>query len=124
GGLNEAFVGTALKIKNLSLGVSTGYLFGEKDYSNRLTFNNDTVAFYKANYETTTRYGGMFLKAGAQYAFKLKKPGEFFKLGAYGNLRGNYTANKNENIETFTYDQNGSSTRIDSVFSKSDVKGK
>lgn len=124
GGLNEAFVGTALKIKNLHLGVSTGYLFGEKDYSNRLIFNNDTVAFYKANYETTTRYGGMFLKAGAQYSFKLKKPGEFFKLGAYGNLRGNYTANKNENIETFTYDQNGGTSRIDSVYSKSDVKGK
>ena len=124
GGLNEAFVGTALKIKNLNLGVSTGYLFGEKDYSNRMSFQNDTVAFYKSNYETTTRYGGMFLKAGAQYSFKLKKTGEKLFLGAYGNLRGNYTAKKSENIETFTYDQNGGLSRIDSVYSKSDIKGK
>ncbi len=122
GGLNEAFVGTALRLKKLSLGVSTGYLFGEKDYSNRLAFNNDSVSFYKANYETTTRYGGMFLKAGAQYSFKIKDG--TFKLGAYGNLRGNYTANKNENIETFKYDQTGSAIRIDSIYSKTDIKGK
>ena len=124
GGLNEAFVGTALKIKNLNIGFSTGYLFGEKDYSNRLSFQNDTVAFYKSNFETTTRYGGMFLKAGAQYSFKLKKKGERFSLGAYGNLRGNHTAKKSENVETFSYDQNGGTTRIDSVYSKSDIKGK
>lgn len=122
GGLNEAFVGTALKIKNLSMGVSTGYLFGEKDYSNRLIFKNDSVAYYKANYETNTRYGGMFLKAGAQYGFKIKEG--MFRLGAYGNLKGNYTASKDRKVETFSYDQNGSVTRIDSVYSESGVKGK
>ena len=122
GGLNEAFVGTALKIKNLSLGVSTGYLFGEKDYSNRLIFKNDSVVFYKSSYETNTRYGGMFLKAGAQYGFKIKDG--MFRLGAYGNLRGNYTASKDQKVETFTYDQNGSIAQIDSVYSTKGVKGK
>lgn len=122
GGLNEAFAGTALKIKNLNLGVSTGYLFGEKDYSNRLLFLNDSVAYYKANYETNTRYGGMFLKAGAQYGFKIKDG--MIRLGAYGNLKGSYTASKDQNVETFTYDQNGNTTQIDSVYSNTGVKGK
>ncbi len=122
GGLNEAFVGTALKINNLSLGISTGYLFGEKDYSNRLLFKNDSVAFYKSNYEINTRYGGMFVKAGAQYGFKIKEG--MIRLGAYGDLKGNYTASRDKKVETFTYDQNGSISRIDSVYSTTGVKGK
>ena len=122
GGINEAFAGTALKIKNFSLGVNTGFLFGEKDYNTRIAFKNDSVAYAKGNYETTTRFGGMFFKAGAQYGFKIK--GGYFRLGAYGNLKKTYSAKKDENIETFNYDQNGASVRIDSVYSVTGVKGK
>ena len=121
GGLNEAFVGTALKIKNLNLGVSTGYLFGEKNYSNQLIFKNDSVAFYKANYETNTRYGGMFLKVGAQYGFKLKDG--MFRLGAYGNVRGNFEARKDQKVSTFNFNQDGATVQIDSVYSQTDIKG-
>ena len=35
GGLNQAFIGTGIKIKNLSLGINAGYMFGSKDYSTK-----------------------------------------------------------------------------------------
>ena len=35
GGVNEAFIGTALKIKNFNIGFNSGYLFGSKDYNTK-----------------------------------------------------------------------------------------
>ena len=122
GGVNEAFVGTALKIKNFSIGFNTGYLFGEKSYNTRLIFNNDTVSYYKANYETQTLYGGLFLNAGVQYAVKIK--GGIFRLGAYGNLKNQYNATRDDLRETYAEDANGASSRIDSVYENNDQKGK
>lgn len=127
GGINEAFVGTALRIKKFSAGISTGYLFGEKVYNTRLSFNNDSVAYQKANYENSTRFGGMFLNAGIQYAFDLKKGGKKngeLRLGAYGNLKKSYNANRDVLRETFQYSSNGGYTQIDSVFASNDQKGK
>ena len=43
GGVNEAFIGTAIRIKNFSIGFNTGYLFGDKDYDTKLVFI-DSVA--------------------------------------------------------------------------------
>ncbi|HEY9364009.1 MAG TPA: hypothetical protein VIQ00_12140, partial [Chitinophagaceae bacterium] len=122
GGVNEAFIGTALKLKNFSIGFNTGYLFGEKSYNTRLMFNNDTVSYYKANYETKTLYGGIFLNAGMQYAIKIK--GGVFRLGAYGNLKNQYNATRDDLRETYAEDANGASSRIDSVYEKNDQKGK
>jgi hypothetical protein len=122
GGVNEAFIGTALKIKNFSIGFNTGYLFGEKSYNTRLMFNNDTVSYYKANYETQTLYGGLFLNTGVQYAIKIK--GGVFRLGAYGNLKNQYHATRDDLRETYAEDANGASSRIDSVYENNDQKGK
>ena len=50
GGINEAFIGTALRLKNFSIGFNTGYLFGNKDYSSRLLLSNDSSDyFYSSN---------------------------------------------------------------------------
>lgn len=122
GGINEAFVGTALKIKNFSFGLSSGYLFGEKDYNTRLEFNNDTVSYYKANYESKTRFGGMFLNAGVQYAAKIKDG--VIRLGAYGNLKQQYNATRDDLRETYNFDPSGGFARIDSVYENKDQKGK
>jgi hypothetical protein len=122
GGVNEAFIGTALKLKNFSIGFNTGYLFGEKSYNTRLMFNNDTVSYYKANYETKTLYGGIFLNAGVQYAIKIK--GGVLRLGAYGNLKNQYNATRDDLRETYAEDANGASSRIDSVYENNDQKGK
>ena len=99
GGINEAFAGTALKIKNFSIGFNTGYLFGEKDYSTRLIFKDDSITYYKANYASNTRFGGMFFGGGIQYAIDLKKNGKknrVFRLGSYGNLKQQFTGSRDD----------------------------
>ena len=37
GGANQAFIGTG-KIKNFSIGINAGYMFGSKDYSTQAYF--------------------------------------------------------------------------------------
>ncbi len=122
GGINKAFVGTAFKFNNFSIGLNTGYLFGQKDYTTRLLFQNDTVQYNKASYETKTNFGGMFLDAGIQYTIKLKKD-DYLRLGAYSNLKTTYSGTRDRTIETFEYDVNGAPTRIDSVSSVTGEKG-
>ena len=127
GGVNQAFIGTALRLKNLSLGFNTGYLFGEKDYSSRLIFSNDSVNYKNSNYASNTRFGGMFFNAGIQYAISLKKDGKkngVFRLGAYGNLKQQYSASRDDLRETFYYDANGATATEDSVYTDNDQKGK
>jgi len=125
GGVNEAFIGTALKIKNFSIGVNSGYLFGSKDYSTRLgIFNDSADYFYSANYETKTRFGGMFLNAGIQYAIRLKG-NTILRLGAYGTMQRQYNASKDDKRETITYDAStGNVTKIDSVFEMIGQRGR
>ncbi|MEP6583728.1 MAG: hypothetical protein ABJA90_05665 [Ginsengibacter sp.] len=122
GGVNEAFIGTALRVKNFSIGFNTGYLFGEKDYDTKLIFI-DSVAFYKADYDTKTRFGGLFLNAGFQYGLKIK--GGILRFGAYGNLQQQYTVSKDYTVQTFNYNAtSGSVDKIDSVYESIGQKGK
>lgn len=124
GGVNEAFIGTAIRIKNFSIGFNSGYLFGSKDYNTKLSITNDSADyFYSTNYQTTTRFGGVFLNAGVQYAVKIK--GGFLRFGAYGNLQQQYNAKKDDLRETFSYDaSSGATNKIDSVYENSGQTGK
>jgi hypothetical protein len=129
GGVNEAFAGTGLRIKNFSFGVNAGYLFGNKDYSTRLIFLNDSVQYYKSNSATTTNFGGLFLNGGIQYVINLKNKDkarhDIIRLGAYGNLKHDYNATQNILRETFEYNSaTGNPDKIDSVYQKNDQKGK
>lgn len=131
GGTNQAFIGTGFKIKNFSIGINAGYMFGSKDYSTKLTFINDTTFYYLSNSETKTTFGGLFFNAGMQYDIPLahdsKNPKvvtKSLRLGLYGNLQQNLRANKDIIRETIYYDPNGGYFRIDSVFEDKDIKGK
>ncbi|MEO9004469.1 MAG: hypothetical protein ABI288_07020 [Ginsengibacter sp.] len=127
GGINEFFIGTGLRLKNLSLGFNTGYLFGEKDYDTHLSFNNDTVDYHNAHYGTQTRFGGLLFNAGMQYEIALKKNGKkngVFRIGAYGTLKQKYSASRDNIIETYSESTTGTIQRIDSVSSKENEKGK
>ena len=121
GGVNEAFIGTALRLKNFSIGFNTGYLFGSKDYSSSLLISNDSSDyFYSGQYKTTTRFGGTFLKAGIQYGIKIK--GGFLRFGAYGNMEQKYNATKDDIIQTSSYNtSSGNQDKVDSVF---EIRGK
>ena len=123
GGINEAFAGTGIKIKNLSFGINVGYLFGNKDYSTRLIFINDTVQYASSNSATKTNFGGLSINGGVQYATKIK--GGIFKAGAYGNLQQKYNATQDVLRETFSFNANSDEVeKLDSVYEKLDQKGK
>ncbi len=126
GGLSQAHIGTGLRIKNFNLGVNGGYQFGNKNYSTRLTFLNDTVQYSQSNTQTNTNFGGLFLNAGVQYEHKFtnkkNKKVSFLRFGAYGNLKQTMTAERDATIETVLYDAAGNKFRVDSIYENS-VKG-
>jgi hypothetical protein len=124
GGLSEAYTGTGLRIKNFSIGVNVGYLFGNKDYSTRKIFINDTIEYYKSNSATNTSFGGLLLNAGMQYEIKMKKNATL-RIGLYGNMQQKLNARRDVIRETYAYDPNSNSNfRIDSVYQESEVRGK
>lgn len=123
GGANEAFLGTGLRIKNFSFGVNVGYLFGNKDYSTRITFLNDSIAYYSSNSETKTTFGGLIFNGGLQYTAKIKKG--IIRAGIYGNVQQKHNANQDILRETFSYNAtSGNPDKIDSIYEKNDQKGK
>lgn len=131
GGLNQANISTGLKIKNLSLGFSTGYSFGTKDYSRRKTLINDTVAYQKSNSAINSRFTGVFLNLGAQYDIKLNahasdslKNPKTLRIGAVVNLQQKLSAKRDEFNETFYYDVNGGMQTIDTITRTNDITGK
>jgi hypothetical protein len=129
GGVNQAFVGSGIKFKNLSIGFNVGYMFGSKDYSTKLTFINDSTFYYLSNSENKTTFGGFFVNGGLQYDIPIEedKNGNLVKnlrLGIYGNMQHNLNASSDKIRETIFYDPNGGYIRIDSVFENNDVKGK
>lgn len=127
GGVNEAFAGTGVQIKNFSFGFNVGYLFGNKSYSTRLVFINDTINYLKSNSATKTNIGGLSFNAGIQYAIQLKKRDTvkgILRIGAYGNLQKKYSASQDVLRETFSFDPvTGNTNHLDSVFEKNDQKG-
>jgi hypothetical protein len=123
GGAYLASVGTGFKIKNLSLGINAGYLFGKKDYKTKRSLINDTVNYLQANYETNTSFEGLHFTIGAQYKLQLNKDVSV-TLGAYGDWGQQVNASKDIVRETFYYDAALGDTRLDSVSDQRNVKGK
>jgi hypothetical protein len=126
GGVSEAYLGTAISIKHFSIGVNGGYMFGNKDYSTRLTFLNDTVHYAQSNTESKTNFGGLFINGGMQYEIRIKnkknKRENLLRFGAYGSLKQTMTASKDEIVETVAFDASGNKIRVDSVY-ENNLKG-
>lgn len=122
GGINQFYVGTGLRIKKVSFGLTTGYMFGSKNYSTKLDFINDTVSYYRSNSSNNTRLGALFLNAGVQYTTEIKKG--TLRLGAYANLKQNINAKQDVLRETYALDGNGTTFQLDSVFEQKEVPGK
>jgi hypothetical protein len=123
GGMYLGSLGTGFKIKNFSLGFNGGYMFGKKDYKTKRTFINDTLAYYQANYETSSTFGNLYFDVGAQYKIQLNKK-VTLTLGAYGNISQKLKASKDVLRETFVSDATQGDVRLDSVFDERNVKGK
>jgi hypothetical protein len=126
GGAYLANTGTGFAIKNFSVGINAGYLFGKKDYSTRRTFINDSVAYYSSNYQTRSTFGNLFFNMGMQYRVDLNKgKTKYFQLGAFGNVK--HKLNSSNDFIRETYYKNpadGSYIRLDSVTEQLNLKGK
>lgn len=128
GGVNQAFLGTGLKIKNFSIGINAGYMFGSKNNSTVVAFINDSTYYYTSNSATNTNFGGLFINGGMQYEIALARDiyghaSKLLTLGVYGNLQQNLHASSDKIRETILYDQNGVPVRVDSVYEEKNVKG-
>jgi len=88
-------IGTGIAIKNLSLGVNVGYLFGRREYSTTRTLY-DTADFKTALYDAEASYGDLFFSGGAQYRIKLNGK-TTLTLGVSGNLKQDISATNNIN---------------------------
>ena len=122
GGLSQANISTGIKIKNFSFGASSGYAFGTKEFSTKITPVNDTVLYYKSNSANQTRFGGLFVNLGAQYDIKMKR-NAVLRLGAYANLEQHLHANRDLVNETFTYGSDGGIAGIDTITYTRGAKG-
>ncbi|HET9429765.1 MAG TPA: hypothetical protein VFO70_01255 [Chitinophagaceae bacterium] len=114
-----------LETQALSIGINGGYFFGKKDYSTRRSLLNDSVEYYRGNFETRTTYGNLYFNAGLQYRIMLnEKKRQSLTLGAYGNW--GQTLNGKQDIirETYFADPSAGNLQLDSVSIQNDIKGK
>lgn len=123
GGSYQAYGGLGKAFGKLSLGVNGGYFFGTKDFSTKKNFINDSVLYYKGNYQTKINFGGLFLQTGAQFSTKIGSSTRLV-LGATASFKKDFNAKKNLVRETFEYDGSGGIVTKDSVYEEKDVSGK
>lgn len=122
GGTFLASAGTGFAIKNLSVGINFGYLFGKKEYTTKRDFINDSVLYNSSKHDTKTSFGSIYTSAGIQYKIELSSKLRL-RLGAYGNLKQNITAEQDVMRQTFTRSSSGD-LQLDSVYEQKGVKGK
>lgn len=118
GGLSEVYTGAGIRIKNLSVGFNAGYTFGNRDFSTKVDFLNDSIAHYASNSTNKTNYGGTFVHGGLQYEFFLKSKA-VLRLGAYGQLKQSLKGTQEISRQTIGADYNGNDYTIDSVYKNS-----
>jgi hypothetical protein len=128
GGLYQAFAGTAIGIKNFSIGVNGGYRFGSKDYSSTVTLINDTVPdrYIQGQKKIKNTFNGAFAEVGLQYEFVLHKDTtkiSSLHIGAYGTLQTKMRSLRDELLETAIVNSNGTDIKLDSVLELKDQKG-
>jgi len=108
--------------EKLSIGVTGGYMFGEKNYSTKRLILNDSIIYAPSNYQTKTNFHKLVVNAGLQYKIPVTKLISV-TIGGYGNL--GYDANATQDIlrETYSSTEQGD-VRLDSVADKKDIVGK
>ncbi len=131
GGAYQAFAGTGIAYKNLSIGVNAGYRFGSKDYLSRTIIPNDTFPdrYLTAKKTVSNTFNGFVTELGMQYKIKLssdtaKMKKSFFHLGAYASLKTNLRTLRDETLENvLVINEFGGETRVDSVSETKETRG-
>jgi hypothetical protein len=122
GGAFLGSLGTGVAIHNFSIGINFGYLFGNKQYTTKRVFINDTVAYNNTKYNSASSFGDIYTTAGIQYKIDLSNK-LILRLGAYGNLKQNINAEQDILRQTYVPSQGGDQ-QVDSVYEQKGVKGK
>jgi len=122
GGSYQLFLGMAYGGKRLSVGFNAGYMFGNKEYTTKLLFLNDSVQYLKANYADSTDFGGLFAKIGIQYTAVLSGNMNL-RLGGTFGLQNNMNAFRNVTRQTFDFTDRGIQP-LDSIYRVEGEKGK
>jgi hypothetical protein len=128
GGAYQALLGTGYRIKNLSFGINTGYIFGRKESQTALNLLNDTVFYFQSNSSTRATYGNVFLQTGVMYdrIYPGKGTGKDrrLRIGGYYHLKKNLRAS--QDVSRVTFDQFGNApvASPDSIYVKTGEKGK
>ncbi|MBD0294612.1 MAG: hypothetical protein ICV84_05320 [Flavisolibacter sp.] len=115
-------IGTGVAIKNFSVGVNMGYLFGKKENTTKRALFNDTVSYNSSNHTTRISFGHIFFNAGAQYKINLNKQ-TYLRLGVAGNWQQNINASQDIIRETFVRDVTSGDQQLDSVYEQKGLSG-
>jgi hypothetical protein len=119
GNLQNAYFGFGYKIKNLSIGASGNFLFGNISNQSKSVFEN--VSFtYPVSIFTTKYARGFVLNTGALYEVKLNNK-QKLKIGATYTLPTNLNASVDTAIYTFLSTNQGEFR--DSIYSSKNTKG-
>jgi hypothetical protein len=126
GGSYLPSIGTGFAIKNLSLGINAGYLFGNRENTTLRSLINDSLLYYSSEHTTNTSFGSLFFDAGLLYTATLKKGSNsetVLRFGVSGNWKQTLDGSQNIMRQTFTRGSSGEELRIDSVYENNGVKG-
>jgi hypothetical protein len=122
GGAFLPTIGTGFAIKNLSLGVNMGYLFGKKEFSTTRAVFSDSAVYNTSKHNTLSSFGNLFFNAGAQYLINFSKRTSL-RLGVAGNWKQNINASQDVTVETIIPNSTTGNVRQDSVFQKTGSDG-
>lgn len=124
GNLQVASVGLSGRLKQVSLGVNAGYIFGNSKQGTYLNYADDSlVGGRNTEVVMSENYGGLFLKVGGLYKIDLKNK-QYFTIGATANFGQSLKVNRNEYMMAGT----GTTTSpigalTDTIYSRFDEKG-
>jgi hypothetical protein len=129
GSLYQVYLGTAYKIKDFSIGINAGYLFGSVDYSRGYSFP-DSINAYNVQNLSTTRVYGFIYNVGLQYRKRIMKKTTqnilksdvFFTIGAQGSTDVNVSTRVSSNWQR--YYNSASPVTVDTPLSYADRIGK
>ncbi|MEZ5046889.1 MAG: hypothetical protein R2831_07845 [Chitinophagaceae bacterium] len=116
GGLQKIYIGGAYAYKNLSIGINTGYTFGNLTNTTETTFT-DTLQILANNVSSRTVIGGFFWQGGLLYSHKLKDD-YALNLGFTYSGSENLRAKKESYWESFIGTSTNTVNRVDSVLEK------
>jgi len=125
GNTYQFMVGNGVRIKDFSIGVNLGLLFGNVNYNKTLVFKNDVYAL-PSRFVNELTLRGFLYNVGVQYKYKLPLKNKDKKIyavfGAYGSTGNKQKATTINHWERFDFSGNTIQI-VDTVGAVSQVKG-